>query len=89
MSCVRCIVSGRVQGVWFRQTTRTQAQRLGVSGSAINLADGTVEVIACGRDDAVSSLREWLRTGAPLSRVEQVICEELPGHVPPTGFVTG
>jgi len=86
MTCVRCIVSGHVQGVWFRESTRKQAQRLGISGSVINQPDGTVEVIACGKDEAVIRLQEWLWSGSPMSRVERVVCEPLPGYAPPQGF---
>jgi len=88
MSCIRCIVSGRVQGVWFRETTRQQAQMLGISGSAVNLPDGTVEVIACGMEAALLELQDWLWTGSPMSRVKSVSCEVLPDYVPPAGFRT-
>jgi acylphosphatase len=89
MKCVRCIVSGRVQGVWFRETTRRQASRLGLAGSAVNRADGTVEVIACGDEAAVAALREWLWEGSPLSRVERVECTPLDLSALPVGFTTG
>ncbi|WP_457668127.1 acylphosphatase [Thiolapillus sp.] len=89
MICMRCIVTGRVQGVWFRETTRRKAQELALSGSALNLPDGTVEVIACGQETAVKALQDWLWTGSPLSRVDQVLCKELPGHTPSPGFHTG
>ncbi len=89
MSCMRCIVSGRVQGVWFRETTRTRALELGLSGSAVNLPDGTVEIIACGQDAALQELQNWLWTGSPMSRVERVSCEPLPEQAPPHGFRTG
>ncbi|MEO8802998.1 MAG: acylphosphatase, partial [Rudaea sp.] len=48
MSCARFIISGRVQGVFFRASTREQAQRLKLGGYAKNSPDGTVEVLACG-----------------------------------------
>jgi len=89
MKCVRCIVSGRVQGVWFRETTRQTAIRLGLSGSAVNRRDGTVEVIACGEEAAVGRLLEWLWEGSPMSRVESVECTVLEPANPPTGFVVG
>ncbi len=89
MICARCIVSGRVQGVWFRESTRTRAQHLGLSGRVINLPDGTVEVIVCGEDDAVARLQAWLWSGPPMSRVEGVVCEPLPGYTPRPGFRTG
>ncbi len=89
MSCVRCIVSGRVQGVWFRETTRSRAQELGITGSAVNLPDGTVEVIACGEEEALDGLCNWLWVGSPMSRVDHVSCEFLPEQAPAPGFRTG
>jgi len=73
--CVRCYVAGRVQGVFFRATTREQAQRLGLSGYARNLPDGRVEVLACGAQDAVEQLKIWLRTGPSAAKVSGVACE--------------
>ena len=89
MSCVRCIVSGRVQGVWFRQSTWEKALELGVAGSAVNLPDGTVEVIACGPEAAVTALQEWLWQGPPLARVDGVRCQALESAEPPSGFSVG
>ncbi|WP_295456175.1 acylphosphatase [uncultured Thiodictyon sp.] len=73
--CCRCLVEGRVQGVYFRGATREQAVRLGVTGYARNLPDGRVEVLACGPPDAVAQLRYWLRSGPPMARVAAVNCE--------------
>ncbi|MET0768935.1 MAG: acylphosphatase [Solirubrobacteraceae bacterium] len=53
----RIVAAGRVQGVWFRDSTRREAARLGVAGSARNLPDGTVEVVAEGEPGAVDRLR--------------------------------
>ncbi|AHF03799.1 acylphosphatase [Marichromatium purpuratum 984] len=75
--CCRCLVAGRVQGVWFRGATREQADRLGVSGYARNLPDGRVEVVCCGETGAVERLRDWLRQGPPAARVDTVVCEPL------------
>lgn len=88
MSCVRCRVSGRVQGVWFRASTRDRARQLGLTGSAVNLPDGRVEVIACGDAAAIDTLREWLRQGPELAQVDAVQCETWtdPGF---EDFVTG
>lgn len=88
MICKRCIVSGHVQGVWFRDTTRKRANELGVQGSAVNLEDGSVEVIACGEPDAVQALGEWLWTGSILSSVSDVTCEQVEIS-PPEGFIIG
>ena len=49
MICKKCLVSGRVQGVFYRHTAARRAQELGVSGYAHNLADGRVEVLEIGR----------------------------------------
>jgi acylphosphatase len=86
--CRRFLVEGKVQGVWFRESTRQQAQRLQISGHAINLPDGRVEVIACGDAVAISELAEWLRQGPRLARVTAVVsepCEPLSS----AGFRTG
>ena len=86
--CRRFLVEGRVQGVWFRESTRQQAKRLQISGHAINLPDGRVEVVACGESAAVDELAAWLRHGPRLARVTAVETEpcETPSS---TGFSTG
>jgi acylphosphatase len=85
--CVRCRVSGRVQGVFFRASTQRQARSLGVSGHASNMPDGSVEVVACGSESAVAQLREWLWSGPPASRVTAVDCETIVIQ-PPDDFST-
>ena len=75
MACRRFTVSGRVQGVWFRASTRSQAVRLGIRGRAVNLADGRVEVVACGEDAALDALAAWLTRGPELARVDNVTTE--------------
>jgi acylphosphatase len=84
---VRFIVRGRVQGVFFRASTREQALRLGVTGHARNLVDGSVEVVACGSHEALDQLERWLHLGPPAARVESVLRETLPSQ-DPRGFVT-
>ena len=74
-ACLRCIVSGTVQGVFFRVSTRDEARQLGIVGHAKNLANGSVEVIACGKVAALAQLRDWLHTGPDLARVHAVNCE--------------
>jgi acylphosphatase len=73
----RCHVSGRVQGVYFRASTRDRANELGVTGYARNLADGRVEVLACGAPSAVQQLCDWLWHGPPAARVDEVATEEV------------
>lgn len=87
--CVRCVVSGRVQGVWFRAATREQAQRLGIRGHAVNLPDGRVEVLACGEAAAVERLRAWLWEGPDQARVSAVQCDAVLPPAGLTGFSTG
>lgn len=67
--CMHGYVSGRVQGVRFRQTTAEQAERLELSGWVRNLADGRVEVLFEGDEAAVSELASWLRTGPQAAQV--------------------
>lgn len=85
MRCKRCRITGRVQGVFFRASAREEVQRLGVSGYARNLADGSVEVVACGEAEAVDSLCRWLRQGPPQARVDRCESEEITNEVH-TGF---
>lgn len=70
-------VHGRVQGVWFRDSTRREAERLEISGHAINLPDGNVEVLACGTPEALVELEKWLHMGPPMASVEKVESESV------------
>jgi acylphosphatase len=76
--CLRCYVSGRVQGVGFRYAAADQALNLGVTGYVRNLPDRRVEVLACGEERAVNALRNWLWQGPQLARVSDVRSETLP-----------
>jgi acylphosphatase len=73
----RCYVSGRVHGVFYRASTRERALALGLSGHAINLPDGRVEVLAVGTVDAVRALIDWLWIGPPLAHVRDIEILEL------------
>lgn len=73
--CVRCLVSGKVQGVFFRASARHQADILGISGYARNRLDGTVEVVACGEVSAIDQFKAWLTRGPSGARVSGVSCE--------------
>jgi len=70
-------VKGRVQGVFFRDSTRRLAQTLGISGYAINLSNGNVEVLACGESDSVDELAAWLQDGPQMARVDEVIARDI------------
>ena len=69
---VRLIIQGRVQGVWFRDSTRRQAIGLGVCGWAKNRPDGTVEVLAEGPEEQVKKLIAWCHQGPSHARVTRV-----------------
>jgi acylphosphatase len=82
------LISGRVQGVFFRESTRRQAEPLGLSGHALNLADGRVEVVASGPASALDELERWLQDGPEAARVDSVERAEAPASVS-RGFSTG
>ena len=70
-------VSGRVQGVFFRQRTKERAQLFGLKGWVRNRSDGRVEGMAQGPGPALESLREWLRRGPPMAHVLALDWEEI------------
>ena len=76
---VRLRISGRVQGVYYRDSCRQMAQRLGVAGWVRNRPDGSVEVVAEGPRHDVSALAAWCREGPPRAQVNDVeIVDEEP-----------
>lgn len=77
MPAARFLVSGLVQGVFFRASTQARARELGLVGHARNLADGRVEVVAQGEAGAVESLARWLQQGPPSARVAEVAREDI------------
>ena len=77
MSAARFLVSGRVQGVFFRASTREQALRLGLRGYAKNLPGGEVEVLVAGSVTAIDALEDWLHEGPPLAQVRELIREDV------------
>lgn len=85
--CLRCLVSGRVQGVFYRASARNEAQRLGINGYAKNLADGRVEVMACGPPQALQVFKAWLQRGPSAAEVSDVSCESVQCE-PMSGFST-
>lgn len=79
---------GRVQGVWFRDSARREAERLGITGYANNLDNGDVEVFACGSGEALDELCAWLRVGPPLASVTDLETSEVE-YQKLSGFKTG
>ena len=89
--CKRCIVSGRVQGVFYRGSCERIARSLGITGHARNLPNGRVEVLAWGEAQALEALIEWLWQGPSAARVTAVDTERIDAGaaaVPPS-FTTG
>ena len=72
MVCKKCVVGGRVQGVFYRATAARRAGELGINGYARNRPDGRVEVLACGDEACVSTFVEWLWTGSSACKVTSV-----------------
>jgi acylphosphatase len=87
----RCLISGRVQGVFYRASAAERARAAGITGHARNLPDGRVEVLACGPEQAVEAFIAWLWIGPSAAKVAQVVSEtlELPSVERPDGFRTG
>jgi acylphosphatase len=87
----KCIVGGRVQGVFYRATAAQRARELGITGHAVNLPDGRVEVLACGPAAAVQEFIRFLWTGSSASKVTSVDVTDvtLPDAQRPSGFRTG
>ena len=89
MICKKCLVGGRVQGVFYRATAARRAAELGIRGHARNLPDGRVEVLACGDREAVEAFVSWLWIGSSACKVTSVEASEAPVSAPlPAGFRT-
>ena len=69
---VHVIISGRVQGVWFRASTKQKAEQLGLTGWVRNISDGCVEAVFEGEEQLVNQMIEWCHSGPPLSKVKNV-----------------
>lgn len=69
---------GKVQGVFYRDSTQKQAKILGLTGWIKNKEDGTVEVRACGEAEKIKSLIDWLHQGPPRAKVQRVEWAEIP-----------
>jgi acylphosphatase len=73
-------IHGRVQGVWFRESMRIEAERLQVAGWVRNTPDGKVEAVVQGPAEAVDALIAWAHRGPPMARVERVEIGEAHGE---------
>jgi len=79
-------VEGRVQGVFFRDCTRQEAERHCLHGWVRNQADGSVETEFQGEEAEVAAMVQWLHQGSPLSRVSRVVTKSCPGLATESGF---
>ena len=66
------LISGRVQGVWYRGSCQQQALKLGLKGWVRNLPDGRVEAVASGSESSLEEFEHWLQQGPPMARVTDV-----------------
>lgn len=74
---IKLVITGRVQGVFFRAETKKTADRLGINGYVKNLSDGSVEAVIKGDSASVSQMIEWCRKGPPISKVQSVETEKI------------
>ncbi|MNY29825.1 Acylphosphatase [compost metagenome] len=88
MPRIHLLISGRVQGVYYRQSTTQVASTLGLSGWVRNLPDGRVELTAEGPAATLEQLIAFCHEGPPAARVERVECQWLEGSGEFTGFET-
>ena len=78
LKTVSIIVTGKVQGVWYRQSAKEKATELGVSGNVRNQPDGSVAIIASGLTNQLDQFIDWCRQGPPRALVKNVEVTELP-----------
>jgi acylphosphatase len=86
MKTLHLRIHGRVQGVWFRESMRQEAERLGASGWVRNTPDGSVEATVQGSETAVDALVDWARRGPPQARVDRVEIEPIETNERFSGF---
>lgn len=86
MKTLRLRIHGRVQGVWFRESMRQEAERLDATGWVRNAPDGSVEAMVQGSETAVDALVEWARRGPPQARVDRIEIELIETNERFSGF---
>lgn len=82
-SNVHVIISGRVQGVWFRANTKQKAEQLGITGWVRNTSDGNVEAVFEGEKEQIKEMLNWCYHGSSMAHVENV---EIKNQEPTNGF---
>lgn len=78
MPCLHLRISGRVQGVWFRESMRQEAQKQGATGWVRNLPDGRVEAMVCGEPRVLDKMLKWVKRGPPLAKVAEIEADPVP-----------
>jgi acylphosphatase len=77
LQTISIIVTGNVQGVYYRQSTREKASELGISGQVKNLPDGNVHIVATGMKEQLEQFIDWAKKGPPRANVAGVDIEEV------------
>ena len=77
-SCKHCIITGLVQGVWYRASTKEIADSLGVTGWVRNLGTGQVECVISGSEEQLNNMVAWLHDGPPMAEVKSVDVDDAP-----------
>lgn len=78
MQTISIIVTGKVQGVWFRQSTTEKANELKITGEVSNQPDGSVKILATGTIEQLKQFTDWCEQGPPKARVSNLDVKELP-----------
>lgn len=86
MESVKIIVTGDVQGVFYRHFAKKTAEKMGITGWAKNENDGSVTIVAQGSKEQIERYIEWAKAGSPMSKVENVTVEEIPKEEGLLGF---
>ena len=86
MQTLHARVEGRVQGVFFRDSTRREAQHLGLTGWVRNMPDGTVETVLQGEEEKLKKMKNWLQKGSPHSIVTNVSYTEIDDEISYSDF---
>lgn len=79
-TALHLLISGRVQGVWYRESMRLEAERLGITGWVRNRSEGMVEAVVQGSNEAVAALLAWARRGPPAARVDDIVSTPVTGE---------
>jgi acylphosphatase len=80
MATLRIVVSGRVQGVYFRASAKEEAMKLGINGWVRNTKEGNVELEAEGGEEALNAFVDWCRKGPSSAEVAHISITKVPGE---------